>query len=310
MILTLTPNPTIDRVLFCRNFALDAVVRADREAITPCGKGVNAAMALHEMGEDVLVLGLRAGHTGAHHAHLLDELGIGHDLLSAAGETRTNVVLVDQATSQQSSISAPTLHSSPKHLEGLCEKIDQHAGAAWGLICGGSLPPGLPADSYRTLLERGRDRGLKTLLDTSGQPLRSGVAARPHLLKVNLNEYRDLDPGAPDALQPLTARLEARLGEWAAEAIVVTLGERGAVAVTCQGTLVAVPPAIPVTNTAGAGDALGSGLMLARSRGDGWPQALALGTAAAASVVMNEGTGVCRRDQIDTLLTQIEIRQL
>ena len=310
MILTLTPNPTIDRVFYCQDFALDAVVRADREAITPCGKGVNAAMALHEMGESVLVLGLRAGHTGDHHTLLLDELGIRHDLLHAAGETRTNVVLVDQATSQQSSISALTLRASPKHLEGLCGKIEQHAGTAWGLICGGSLPPGLPAASYCKLLERGRDQDLTTLLDSSGQALRSGVKARPHLLKVNLKEYRDLEPSAPDEIRLLAERIEARLGEWATEAIIITLGERGAVAATSQGTFVAVPPKIQATNTAGAGDALGGGLMAARCRGGGWPEALVLGTAAGASVVMNEETGVCRRDQIEALRPQVEIQRL
>jgi len=49
--------------------------------------------------------------------------------------------------------------------------------------------------------------------------------------------------------------------------------------------------------------------MLARSRGDDWSTALALGTAAAASVVMNEGTGICRREQVEELLPQVQVAQ-
>ena len=49
MILTLTPNPTIDRVVFVRNFRLGAIVRGEREVVTPSGKGVDASLVLHEL---------------------------------------------------------------------------------------------------------------------------------------------------------------------------------------------------------------------------------------------------------------------
>ena len=97
------------------------------------------------------------------------------------------------------------------------------------------------------------------------------------------------------------------MGEWASEALIVTLGELGALAVTLEGGFHARPPEVRVVNTAGAGDALNGGIMLARSRGDGWSAALALGTVAAASVVMNEGTGVCRREQVEELFPQVQV---
>lgn len=310
MILTLTPNPTIDRVIFCRNFALDRVVRAEGEAITPCGKGVNASMALHELGGDTLVLGLRAGFTGSHHAYLLDEMGIKHELLPAEGETRTLVVLVDLAVGKQSSISASGLRARPEHLKQLAGRIEQHASGAWGLICGGSLPPGLPFDSHAHLLGHSRQMGLVTLLDSSGEPLRQGVTARPSILKINRHELADLDSVAPADAHDLATELEQRLGTWASDAIIITLGAEGMVAATNEGVFWVKAIRVPVVNTAGAGDALSAGLMLARSRGEGWPTALALGTAAAASAVMSQGTGICRRDQVNELLDGVEMVRL
>ena len=314
MILTLTPNPTIDRAVFVRGFRLNAVVRAERERVTPSGKGVDASLVLRELGEATVVLGLNAGWNGRLLAGMLDERGIAHDLTAAEGETRTATVLVDLAAQAQSTISASTLRAGSAHVEALSEAIGRHAPRAWGLICGGSLPPGLPADAYAVLLRRARELGLYTLLDTSGRALREGATAPPHVLKANLHEFAALDPGV-DAAQPstregereLTVRLCAYRERCGMEVLVLTLGAAGAIAATAEGTYLVVPPAVEVVNTAGAGDALGAGLMLARHRGMAWSSALALGTAAAASVVMNDGTAICHRDQVRALLPQVQV---
>jgi 1-phosphofructokinase family hexose kinase len=310
MILTLTPNPTIDRVIFCRNFSLGTVVRAEGETVTPSGQGVGAAIVIHELGGDTVALGLKAGLTGDLHGALLDGLGVKHDLVPARGETRTMVVLVDLAVNRQSSISAPTLQATPAHLSQLIGRLEGYAGGAWGLICAGSLPPGLPVDSYAHLLQWARQRGLVTLLDSSGEPLRQGVAGMPHVLKVNQRELAALDPRAPGNIDQLAATLASHLGDWATKALIVTCGEQGTIAVTSEGCYRALPPEVPVVNTAGAGDALAGGIMLARSQGSDWPAALALGTAAGASVVMNEGTAICRRKEVVDLLPRVRVEEL
>jgi len=310
-ILTITPNPTIDRAIFVRHFRLGATVRGEREVVTPSGKGVAASLVIHELGGDTVVSGLNAGHTGRLLVELLDDLGVPHDFMPTCGETRTAVVLVDRAVERQSTILAPTLMATEDHLARLLALLDRYAGRAWGVICGGSLPPGLPPDSHAHLLHHARQLGMITLLDASGESLRRGVAGLPHVLKVNRDELAALDPetagrwGDAGDVVELAARLADRLGAWASDALIVTLGARGTLAVTAEACYHVQPPPVPVVSTAGAGDALSGGLMLARSRDAGWPAALSLGTAAAASVVMNEGTGICRRGQVEALLPQV-----
>jgi 6-phosphofructokinase 2 len=321
MIITLTPNPTIDRAIFVRSFRLGAVVRAEREVVTPSGKGVDASLVIHELGGETVALGLNAGRAGRLLADLLDEWQIAHDFVTACGQTRSAIVLIDLDVRRQSTISAPTLTARPEHLDTLLDRLARHAGGAWGLVCGGSLPPGLAADSYARLLRHARHLGLVTLLDTSGHALSEGIAGLPHVLKVNREELAILnrERGPADlsaADEPLSqarrlaARLTPRLGQWASDALVVTLGDQGCVAVTAVGSFLAVPPRVAVANTAGAGDALNGGLMLARSRGEGWADALALGTAAAASVVMNEGTAICHREQVEWLLPRVRVQRV
>jgi len=87
----------------------------------------------------------------------------------------------------------------------------------------------------------------------------------------------------------------------------VTLGQRGAVVVTPDGRWYAPALLVPVISPAGAGDGMTAGIILARYRGQSWRKALALGTAMAASVVMNEGTCECHPHQVEELLPSVEI---
>jgi len=313
MILTLTPNPTVDRVLFLRDFRLGAVLRAEREVVTPSGKGVDASLVIAELGTDTVAIGLQAGHNGRLLTRLLNERGIRNELITAQGETRTALVLVDLAANQQSTITVPTLRATQEHLSQLLALLEAHSQGAWGVICAGSLPLGIPSDTYAGLLRRARSLGLVTLLDSSGAALREGITGQPDILKVNLEEARSLDPTLPEDTETLgntaglVEKLIPRLGQWARDAVIVSLGGLGAVTVTRRYNYFVRSPEVPGVNRAGAGDALGAGVMLARSQGADWPTALTLGIAAAASVVMNEGTAICKREQVTELLPQVEV---
>jgi fructose-1-phosphate kinase PfkB-like protein len=162
-------------------------------------------------------------------------------------------------------------------------------------------------DSYARLIERARQRDLVTLLDASGEALRQGVGGLPHILKVNEQELGALGVERSADIGLVADRLYAMLGEWASDALIVTSGAQGALAVTTEGAYLSRPPRVPVSNTAGAGDALDGGVMLARSRGRDWPEAMALGTAAAASVVMHEGTAICRREEVMALQSEARV---
>jgi 1-phosphofructokinase len=316
MILTVTPNPTIDRVIFVRGFQMGAVVRAESEMTTPSGKGVDASLVIHELGADTVALGLNAGLSGRWLCGLLDAWGVRHDFVDACGETRRSVVMVDRSTDEQSTISVSTLRAGPEHLDQLLSLLGGYADRAWGVILGGSLPLGLPLDSYAHLVRYAHARGLVTLLDSSGAALSQGVAGLPHVLKVNHEELAGLDAclagRTPDARQKdaLVKALVNRLGEWASEAVLVTWGARGVLAATREGSYHVLPPDVETVNTAGAGDAVSAGVMLARSQGADWPASLALGTAAAASVVMNQGTALCRLEEVEALLPQVRVERL
>lgn len=320
MILTLTPNPTIDRVYYLPSMRPDTVHRALKEVATPSGKGVDASIILRLLGEPTVALGFNAGQMGKVLAGYLDELDVPHDFVAAEGETRTVPVLVDTETGQEYTITAPTLTVQTEQFAKLLQRVQTHAQGAWGIIMAGSLPAGAPKSGYADLIKTAKDAGLKTLLDTSGESLRQGVTAVPHILKINQMELADINAdfaefareitastGRPSVLPDFAMALREQLGTLAEDAIVISMGKRGVLAVTLDEALYAGALDVPVGVTNGAGDAMDTGIMLAQMRGENWTEGLRLGTAMAAAAVMHEGTAGLDPAQIDPLLARVVV---
>jgi tagatose 6-phosphate kinase len=165
------------------------------------------------------------------------------------------------------------------------------------VVLSGSLPPGLPDGTYATLIAAAAGAGVPAVLDAHGEPLRLGAAAGPAIVKPNLPELgalagRPLTPGA-DALAAAGGLRDAGVhGAHGAEAVVVTLGRDGLLAVTGDGCWRARPPAAVAGNATGAGDAvaaaLAHGLVLGRPWDERLRHAVALGAATAAAPVAGE----------------------
>ena len=324
MILTVTANPTIDRAYFVPALPENRVIRGTREVATPSGKGIDASIALHALGEPTVALSLNAGHTGRALASMLDDMSLCYDFVEALGETRTVPVIVDEARDVHYTITAPTLTAEASHLAALLARIDVHLPAAHGLICGGSLPPGLPTYSYAKIIGRARKAGLLTLLDVSGAGLRDSLAGCPDILKINQFELADFAPDfAPfslaiergenvdQAVKNMASRLRPRLGDWVARAIVISLGERGVLAVTCDGIFHAHGLAVPVASTNGAGDAMDAGVMLGLNQQAGdWPHALGWGVAMASAAVMEFGTSGLNGQKARDFCSQVRVEWL
>ena len=107
MILTVTPNPTIDRVLFVRDFQMQDLVRAEGEFVSPSGKGIDVSIVLHGFGTGTLAIGLSSGLSGEMLAALLDERQLPYLMIPAHGYTRVAVLITDMTAARQSTWRMP-----------------------------------------------------------------------------------------------------------------------------------------------------------------------------------------------------------
>ncbi|HET7094051.1 MAG TPA: PfkB family carbohydrate kinase, partial [Thermomicrobiales bacterium] len=177
----------------------------------------------------------------------------------------------------------------------LAEAPPRLGGAATVALCG-SLPPGLPADAYAQLIRILRAAGCRTALDTSGAPLREGLAAAPDLVKPNATELAELAGLAGpdveiDALLAAGSEI-ARRRLSPGGRVLLSLGARGAALIDRDETLLASAPAIAVVSPVGCGDALLAGFLDAEARGEPPAGALRWAVAVGAAAALQSRPGV------------------
>ncbi len=309
MILTVTPNTALDTVLFVDDFSIGQTSRASGSAEGMGGKGAVSSWILGRLGVASVATGLAGGVTGRRMAAILAEAGVTTDFLWVAGESRRNYVIARNRDGAQGTITVAGLRPTPQDGERLMAHcLALLAGAGW-LLCGGSLPEGLPVDWYAPLIAAARDRGIVTLLDASDRYLAANLAARPDIIKPNADEAAALLGQSLDSVASAAAGAE-KLRARGIAAVAITLGARGAVAATPEGTYYAPPIPVRVLNTAGAGDGFNAGMLMARSRGANWPEALRHAVAVATSILLTPGTGDCRPEDVAALLPHARIERL
>ncbi|WP_028932759.1 1-phosphofructokinase [Pseudonocardia spinosispora] len=285
MIVTLTPNPSVDRTIFVDALPPGTVVRATESFSEPSGKGVNVSLALHAHGTPTVAVLPLGGAVGAQLAGMLDGRGLPYRPVPVTGEVRANISLVQpDGTVTKINEGGPTL--SGAEADRLASTaLDAAAGARWLVACG-SLPPGVSPDFYARLVGSAREQGLLVAVDTSGASLRAVLTAGPDLVKPNLDELAEVTGRTLRSFADvLAAATEVR--DLGAAAVLASLGPDGALLLDGNGPLWGEAPSVPIVSTVGAGDAMLAGFLAAGGHGE---KALAGGLAWASAAVQHHGT--------------------
>ena len=309
MILTITPNTALDKVIFVDDFAFGKTVRATGTAEGMGGKGTVVSWVLGQLGTPSVATGFVAGETGRRLQSILNAAGVLTDFVWAEGETRTNYVVARTSDGVQGTVTVDGLSVAPKDARDLCEHACLLLENADFLFCGGSLPKGMPTDWYVPLIRKAKECGIVTMLDTSGQFLAPNMVALPDIIKPNASEATTL-LGRPIQSLAEAAQAVRELRGRGIRVPIITLGEGGAVADTVEGTFFVSPVKVRVFSTAGAGDGFSAGLIQSRLRGESWPDALRWAAAVATAVLLTPGTGACRLEDVHRLHPRVRMERV
>jgi 1-phosphofructokinase len=291
MIVTLTPNPSIDRTVSITGLQRGQVHRATASQIDPGGKGVNISRALTAHKAGTLAVLPAGGPQGHLLAELLKEAGIAVSIVPIAGSIRANVALVEpDGTTTKINEPGPLLSGSECEAL-LAGAVDTLAEQPSWLVGSGSLPPGVEDDLYAGLVGRCRAAGVSVAIDSSGPPLRLAVAAGPDLIKPNLEELEELVGRQLNTLGDVLAA-GVDLVTHGVGTVVVSLGGRGALLVSAQVIAHAVAPVSSPLSTVGAGDALLAGYLYATGSGSTEVEALCTGVTWGAAAVSLPGSAM------------------
>ena len=315
MIVTVTLNAALDRTVRVPNFQLGSKHRANASLRLPGGKGVNVARALKQLGQPVIATGLAGGRTGTYIIEELTSEGILNDFVRIKDESRTSTAVIDPNTGQQTEINEYGPNVEPAELDVLMGKIRYLVKGADVFVIAGSLPRGVPAVFYATLVRELRGAGMVTAVDATGPGLRAALSAEPGVVSPNVREAEEIVGHEFGDDEDMAAAAET-LAQMGAETALIH-DQNGCVArirteSSKRGaTYRAVLPArSDVASTVGSGDAFLAGYLSARYAHQPPEAALALAVACGAASTQRVGAGVLDPSDVEALRRRVEVSEI
>lgn len=306
-IATLTLNPAIDQSVSIPDFTAGEVNRVDWDRSDPGGKGVNVASFLSDLGFSVTVTGFLGRDNSAVFERLFNDKGLADGFLRVPGKTRVNVKIIDEAQHRITDINFPGRSVGAAEVASLRDTILGMMTEHQWFVLSGSLPAGVPADFYAGLVGLLKASGKQVVLDTSGEPMRAAIAAAPYAIKPNIAELEEvLGIRLPD--QPAVVQAARTLVGGGIECVVISMGKDGALFVDAQECLLALPPAVEVKSTVGAGDAMVAGFVAGRIRGNSLADCARLATATAVCALTQLGPRLASAQTMESIMQQVTVR--
>ncbi len=306
MIITVTPNPALDRTLTVPAIVFDEMVRASESRLDLDGKGVNVSKALRALGSTTVMMGFAGGMAGEMLERGLGTMGYTTSFTRVADETRTNTIIIDAAANRYVKANEPGPTLRPDELTAFFAQVRARLAAGDTWILSGSLPPGAPSDFFAQLVELIQACGARALLDASGEPLRLGCMVRPYLVKPNADEAQALT-GTPIDDDKSARRAAMFFLDQGIELVALSLGAQGLL-LAARGKFVrARPPLVRALNPVGAGDALLAGIAWALEQGLALAEMARWGVASGTAAAMRVGTDSAARADVEALYVQVQV---
>lgn len=268
---------------------------------------MNASRVLHSFGAKTLAIVTSGGASGQRLEKLAAKSGFPVKVVPIHNESRVNLTITDkQGLALRLNEQGPLI--TPEELTRV-EKVvaNRLETATWLMLCG-SIPPGVSSDFYTKLIGMARERKVKTLLDTDGDALQHGIEAHPSVVSPNQPEAERL---LNRALITRVQFLEAaqRIKAMGAEAVLLSLGGRGVVAVNENQLVEVIPPRTDASSPLGAGDALAAAYVWAATKKKDFADCVRWAVAAGTATARLPGLEFANLEQTKEVYKAVEVRK-
>ena len=307
MIITVTPNTSIDRSIEVAGFAVGETLKGRLLKRRPAGKGINVSHCLAALGITSIAPGFVGRRERPFFAEVLAEHNVIDRLVEVDGTTRCNTTYLDPEAGTETHIRELGFEVGALDLDKLRNTLARDVSAVDVVVISGSQPPGMSPDALAELIQTCRAGGARVVLDSS-EPDASTAGLAVDLLTPNLDELSrmtTLRDHAPAAVIESARSLLDRVPQ-----VVVTLGARGAVGVFDGQAWLAEGASGPTHHTVGCGDAFLAGYLAAEQRGEQLPDRLRLGVACGGASARRSIAGEIAASDVEDLLSQIKLERV
>lgn len=308
MILTITLNPAVDQTLYVDGLKPHDTNRVQSMEVDAGGKGINLSRVAVALGVESIATGYLGGATGDTIRSVMQREGVTDRCLTVPGLTRT-VFSIESGDGPPTTFNLKGTPVTEEDWMNLCAVVEEIAPRVKWVAMGGSLPPGLPADSYARLAKIAKEAGAKVLIDADGEAMKHALEFPLDLIKPNGPEAERLvgrtlstTPQIAEAAQELRRNLIYRGAE--APLVIISRGKEGAVLADEAGTHVFQAIPVKVKSTIGSGDSMLAGFLVGQCLGKSHDASMRLAIAAGAATAMSDGAHIGSREDVLALLAK------
>jgi 1-phosphofructokinase family hexose kinase len=318
MILTVTPNPALDKFYWLDHLPENLApseegitIRAEKSLTSAGGKGINVSVFLASHGIETVAMGFLGGHTGQIILRDLLAKGVSANFVWIEGENRTNVALIVRGHEYHPIHIHEAGPPIPQEAQAMfLRKYERMLSRASFVVLAGVLPPGLSPDFYWDLAKRAREKGVRVIVHAGGEPLLRTFPARPFLVKPDVRETLQLGE-LPLRTEKEVIAAGRKAIESGAELCLISHQLTGDILVSADGVwkLEAKVPLSTFRNLVGADDALVGGILVGLVQGMDLIECVRYGMGAAVASAEVEEKFCLEKERILAEMQRVEVRR-
>lgn len=309
MIFTLTMNPCLDRFLYVDDIVPDDTIRVKNVKDYPAGKGIDVSRVIEELEGETAAITIIGGKTGENILYMLQEEGVITIPVWIKSETRTNIML--QSNKSQYRMSLPTYEINNNDIELIRDIIKKFIKKDSTIVISGSLPNGLNKDFYRKIIKDLSKDKIKVYFDADGELLKEGIKSSPYCIKPNIHELERLTGKKLNNENEIINEVKKLKKEYSIDIILVSLGEKGAMAFSKDEIFLCEPIKIKPKSAVGAGDSfLAAFAYYKETLNKTFEESLKAANAAGAATALTPGTELLHKETFEKFVEKSIIKKI
>lgn len=312
MIATVTLNPAVDKTLKTSGVVLGAVNRMDEVSNIAGGKGINVTKVLRKYGAEVATFGFLGGYSGNFIKEAVLKMGARDKFTQVMGETRTSINVIGE-DGYVTELLEPGPNITQDELDSFTDTFKEGIKECDVIVLSGSVPIGVPSSIYADLISYANAFDKKVLLDSSGDYLKKGMYARPHMMKPNLKELEALLGRRIQGMQEV-AEAASMIVEWGVPNVLVSMGAKGILYALDRDDRIKVyycpAPSVNPVNTVGSGDSAVAAFALSMTEGLSPEDTLKRCVAVSVANTLTIENGVIDLDKVKEIEAQLNVSTL
>lgn len=307
MILSICPNPSIDRTIELEQLNVGQLNRVDNKIVTYSGKALNAAIGVKRLGGDSYATGFMYYNDGQLFSQRLDNEGVKNTFVWNEGNVRVNYKIVDNRSMLTEINDVGEAVTLEKQQE-LLDLVNILSKSASMVIISGSLPKGVNDDYYLKLCNAVQGNA-KKIVDTEGKKLVKTLSSGIYMVKPNLRELEQIVSGRLNDFNDMKKACNTLIDR-GAENVLLSLGRDGAILTDGTNAYFCKSEAVAVNSAVGAGDSMVAAVSVMTERGESKEEILRSAVAAGTASIMTPGTNLFYRDKYEEIYSKIKVQKI